>query len=497
MRVGTDPWQVVGSGPTVITAGSSGRLEFAVNDNLHTDNSGAFLATVVWGAASPVALVVSDWSQIYDGAPKPVTVSTVPAGLPTLVTYNASITPPSAVGAYFVDAIAAGPGLLGRASVIQTIASTVSGGGSGGGPYPASGALSCAPGVAATGLLASTTPAYGLTGVQLACASGANPAPVLSAFEVPAPTFAGAACAPGDVLVGIHGTSGAPFGFRVVEQVGARCQSPLGGPIVDSGLVGGGFYPEQAFSLTCPAGQAVTGILGGAGEVIDAIALVCGNIPAPAAAITSVIPGDQVAGGQMITIEGTALPAGSLADVLFDQGAGEVPAQYMWGASATRATVRLPNLAVGVPTTVRVKNPAGTITTTPFGLNITTTPGTPVLHAVLNECGPSGTSIGAVSPGGPLAIEGDGIDTSNTTIVFTPITASGTGLTQSFMQTAGGPTGRVCSYEVTNTGTTEEPVYVPVGAPAGLTPGTWSVQLRTTVAGVPSALSNAIVITVP
>ena len=35
--------------------------------------------------------------------------------------------------------------------------------------------------------------------------------------------------------------------------------------------------------------------------------------------------------------------------------------------------------------------------------------------------------------GGPLAIEGDGIDTSNTTIVFTPITASGTGLTQSFV----------------------------------------------------------------
>ena len=63
----------------------------------------------------------------------------------------------------------------------------------------------------------------------------------------------------------------------------------------------------------------------------------------------------------------------------------------------------------------------------------TNTPGTPVLHAVLNQCGPSGAAIGTVSPGGPLAIEGDGIDTSDTTIVFTPITASGSVQTQAFL----------------------------------------------------------------
>ncbi len=199
----------------------------------------------------------------------------------------------------------------------------------------------------------------------------------------------------------------------------------------------------------------------------------------------------------MLTILGTNLPGGSLNDVLFNQGAGDVPAQYMWGASATKATVRLPNLAVGVPTTVRVKNAAGTISTAPFGLNITTTPGAPVLHDVLDQCGPSGTSIGPVSPGGPLAIEGDGIDTSNTTIVFTPVTAVGAVQTQAFLSSTGGPTGRVCSYEVTNIGTPSVPIFVPVGAPAELTPGMWSVQLRTTVAGFPSALSNAIVITVP
>ena len=498
MRVGTDTWQVVGSGPTVFTAGSTGRLEFAVNDNGHTDNTGAFLATVVWGAASPVGLVVNNWAQIHDGTPKPVTVTTVPAGLPTLVTYNGSTTVPSAVGAYFVDATAAGPGLLWRTSVIETIASTVSGGGSGGGPYPASGALSCAPGVPATGLLASTNPEYGLTGVQLTCASGANPAPALATREVPSPTFAGASCAPGSVMVGVHGTTASPFDFEVVEQLGARCQS-VGGPITDTGLVGGGFPSSQTFSLTCPAGQAVTGILGGAGEVIDSIALVCGSasLPAPAPAITSVVPGAQVAPGQMLTLNGTSLPGGSLNDVLFNQGAGDVPAQYMWGASATKATVRLPNLAVGVPTTVRVKNAGDTVSTAPFPITITNTPGTPVLHAVLNQCGPSGATITQVSPGGPLAIEGEGIDTSGTSIVFTPITAVGTVQTQAFLSSAGGPTGRVCSYAVTNTGTPLEPVFVPVGAPAGLTPGTWSVQIQTTVGGFPSALSNAIVITVP
>lgn len=134
----------------------------------------------------------------------------------------------------------------------------------------------------ATGLLASTTPIYGLGGAQLTCASGANPAPVLAAFEVPSPTFAAAACGSGEVMVGVHGTTGAPYGFTVVEQLGARCQPAGGGPITNSGLVGGGFSPSQAFSLTCPAGQAVTGILGGAGEVIDSIALVCGTASLPA-----------------------------------------------------------------------------------------------------------------------------------------------------------------------------------------------------------------------
>ncbi len=246
-------------------------------------------------AQSGVSVTISNVNAIYEeGVAKPVTVT---AAASTVTLYNESPSAPSAIGAYLTKAIVLPNGLAGAASVTHKIASTLPAGGDGGGPYPASGALSCAPGVLANGIQASTNGFYGLTGAQLTCASGANPPPALAFFEVPTPTFAGATCAPGEVLVGVHGTTGAPFGFRVVEQLGARCQSTAGGAISDTGLVGGGFYPDQAFSLTCPAGQAVTGILGGAGEVIDSMALVCASasLPPPSA-ITSVVPGAGGAG---------------------------------------------------------------------------------------------------------------------------------------------------------------------------------------------------------
>jgi hypothetical protein len=45
-RIGSGPWQFVGTGPTVLTAGSAGTLQFGVNDNFFNDNTGAFLANV-------------------------------------------------------------------------------------------------------------------------------------------------------------------------------------------------------------------------------------------------------------------------------------------------------------------------------------------------------------------------------------------------------------------------------------------------------------------
>ncbi len=52
----TGPWQFVGVGPTVITAPAAGFLEFGVNDNAFTDNTGAFTATVSWTVASGPAI---------------------------------------------------------------------------------------------------------------------------------------------------------------------------------------------------------------------------------------------------------------------------------------------------------------------------------------------------------------------------------------------------------------------------------------------------------
>ena len=187
----------------------------------------------------------------------------------------------------------------------------------------------------------------------------------------------------------------------------------------------------------------------------------------------------------MLTINGVSLPATGETDVLFNQGGSDVTAQYLWGASPTRVIARLPFglLTPGIPTTVRLKNPGNTITTNAFPVTISDTPGTPVLTSLLNQCS-GGTAITAVLPGGPFAFEGEGIDTSGTTAVWTPITAIGTVITPSGTTSTGGPTGRLCS-------------YFPGGAPAGLTSGTWSLQLRTTVGAFTSADSNAIAVTVP
>jgi hypothetical protein len=83
------------------------------------------------------------------------------------------------------------------------------------------------------------------------------------------------------VMVGVFGESGARFVFLVLQNLGARCQSPGGGPITEVGPAGGGFAPDQDFSLSCPAGQAVIGVVGGRGEVVDSIALICAPTPLP------------------------------------------------------------------------------------------------------------------------------------------------------------------------------------------------------------------------
>ena len=363
--------------------------------------------------ATPVPVSIGNTSAVFDGAAKPVTVTTTPPGVPVTVIYGSGLAAPSAIGAYSVQAIVSQNGYAGSAGATLAIASTPAAGGPGGGPYPASGALSCGPGVFATGLRAAITGPpneafgyidYALTSGQLLCGDSIHPAK----FGGGTTPNADLVCPAGQVMVGFRGTTSAPYGpGAVVGSVSPRCQLPAGGPITD----GPGPLPAAggvAFGpIECPAGQAVTGVVGGQGAVVDSIALVCGALPVlpPTPTITSVSPATQVAGFQMLTINGTALPATSLNDVLFNQGGPDIPAQYMWGANSSVAIVRLPALTVGLPTTVRLKNPAATLTSNAFPINITSTPGTPVLTSLLNQCS-GGTAITAVSPGGPFAFEG-------------------------------------------------------------------------------------------
>ncbi|WP_309400059.1 MBG domain-containing protein [Cerasicoccus maritimus] len=61
-------------------------------------------------------VVLTDLDQIFDGNPKPVTVTTDPADLTVAVTYNGSSTPPTAVGSYDVFAEIVDDNYLGRAT---------------------------------------------------------------------------------------------------------------------------------------------------------------------------------------------------------------------------------------------------------------------------------------------------------------------------------------------------------------------------------------------
>src|SRR6184192_4144809 len=51
-----------------------------------------------------VKIILNELVQTYDGTPKPVTVTTIPAGLPVRVTYDGSTDAPADAGSYTVIA---------------------------------------------------------------------------------------------------------------------------------------------------------------------------------------------------------------------------------------------------------------------------------------------------------------------------------------------------------------------------------------------------------
>ncbi len=65
---------------------------------------------------------ITNLNQVYDGTPKPVTVTTDPADLPVTVTYNGSTTVPTNAGTYTVVATVNDPTYQGSATATLTIA---------------------------------------------------------------------------------------------------------------------------------------------------------------------------------------------------------------------------------------------------------------------------------------------------------------------------------------------------------------------------------------
>lgn len=181
---------------------------------------------------------------------------------------------------------------------------------------------------------------------------------------------------------------------------------------------------DLAYTLTLdslvPAGQVLTATMtrvasGGTSEFSQ-----CVTVAASPGVITSVTPSDQVgySANQMVWIRGTGLLGVSAADVLFSSNGGpEEPAQYIWSISSTLIVAR-PLLPSAGPGYVRVKNPAGTLTTTNFPVNFTAQPGTPVIVTVQSGCG-TGAAITQQAAGTQMSVHAEGVDTFGAQIRWT------------------------------------------------------------------------------
>jgi hypothetical protein len=82
-------------------------------------------------------------------------------------------------------------------------------------------------------------------------------------------------CPAGMALTGIYGTAGDVFGVgTVVDTIGARCRNLISGGAYQSGTAGNP-AGTPAFVLDCPPGKAVVSFFGRQGQVLDQIGLVC------------------------------------------------------------------------------------------------------------------------------------------------------------------------------------------------------------------------------
>lgn len=299
-------------------------------------------------------------------------------------------------------------------------------------------------------------------------------------------------CPAGSAMTGIYGVAGvvgwsAPH--AVVQQLGVRCTNILTAAVTTPGPVGlnqGG----AAYALTCPAGQEVTGIAGRIGGVLDQVGIYCGDVvpePASGGSINTSTPSNQLstAGDQMIWLSGTGLTGVSAADVLFSSNGGpESAAQYVWTITPTLVVARPQSMGAGVGY-VRVKNPAGTLTSNNYPIVWSNTPGTPNAVMTGQSCtigfGGHNTPQNSGAVGTSISVHTAGVDTSNSIVDW--FTNGGPLLTSTpVLSTTGGVSGTVALC-----------VNIPL-----LPPGTYQVGVRHTSPwnATTSAVSNLLTFTI-
>lgn len=106
-----------GTGPSSLFSSPTG-LAVDSGGNLYVADSGNDTIRIGHPAnpQSQATVALADLYQSYDGSPKRVSVSTSPAGLATVVSYNGSLTVPTSIGTYAVTAAISDPNYAGTAS---------------------------------------------------------------------------------------------------------------------------------------------------------------------------------------------------------------------------------------------------------------------------------------------------------------------------------------------------------------------------------------------
>jgi alpha-tubulin suppressor-like RCC1 family protein len=109
------------SGNTVIIAGAGSATITASQDGDGNYNAAPAVAQTLTVNKAPATIIFGLLTFTYDGNPKPVTVTTIPAGLAVAITYGGSATAPTNVGSYNVVAAVNDANYQGSATATEEI----------------------------------------------------------------------------------------------------------------------------------------------------------------------------------------------------------------------------------------------------------------------------------------------------------------------------------------------------------------------------------------